>query len=334
MPDGQRNAAYEELTRPRCLALRPHALAASATAAVMASLAACSSTGTLDEVQMSPMPSQAPAAALAGQPSENLGAALARALEPVLRDDETRLAVVVRDLNCADRKIASYQGDASFNTASISKVNILAALLLQAQDEGRELTAEERQAAEAMIKTSDNDAADHLWRAIGKGEGLDAANEQLGLSSTHGGPGVHWGLTQTTAKDQIRLLQSIFPYASANSVRTREGLNPESQAYIRELMGDITEGQDWGVSAVSSQWSLKNGWVQRTETGLWVINSIGLVTVDGHRYLVSVLSSGNASKQGGISLIERAVRAAIDATSGHARHRPTGASARRPVGLR
>jgi hypothetical protein len=332
MPDGQLNGAYKELRRPRCVALRPHALAACATAAVMASLTACSSTGTLDEVQTSFTHSSAPADAVAGPPSASLGAALARSLEPVLMGGDTRLAVAVLDLSSADREIASYQGDALFTTASISKVDTLAALLLQAQDEGRELTNEERQAAEAMITTSDNDAADLLWRAIGEGEGLDAANERLGLSSTHGGPGVHWGLTQTTAKDQIRLLQSVFPHGLANSARTREGLNPESQAYIRQLMGDIVEGQDWGVSAASSRWSLKNGWLQRTATGLWVINSIGQVRLPGHRYLVSVLSSGNTSKQGGISLIERAVKAAIDAA--HARHKPTGAGATRPVELR
>ncbi|MFB8247537.1 serine hydrolase [Streptomyces sp. NPDC055952] len=333
MPDGRFSATYEEVERPRCPALRPPALAACATAAVMASIAACSTPATPGEVPTPPVRSQAPAVALAGQPSENLSAALARALRPAAGRGETRLALAVRDLNCVHRDVASYRGDASFNTASISKVNILAALLLQAQDEGRRLTGEERRAAELMIETSDNDAADWLWRVIGEREGLDAANERLGLSSTQGGPGGHWGLTTTTAEDQIRLLQSIFPASSAHSARTRQGLKPASRAFIRTLMRDITEGQDWGVSAASSRWSLKNGWVQRSATGLWVINSIGLVAVDGHRYLISALSSGNPSKRRGISLIERAVRAAIDTAGTHVRRKPTGAHTRRPAGL-
>jgi len=334
MPDGQLNEAYEESSGPRCVFFRPRALAACATAAVMASLTACSSTGTLDEVQPSLARSNALVDAMAGPPSTSLGAALAQSLEPVLMGGDARLAVAVLDLNSADRKIASYQGDALFTTASISKVNILAALLLQAQDQGRDLTTEERQAAEAMIRTSDNDAAGLLWGMIGKGKGLDAANERLGLSSTHGGPGAHWGLTRTTAKDQIRLLQSIFHQGLADAARTREGLDPKSKAYIRELMGDIAEGQDWGVSAASPRWSLKNGWLQRATTGRWVINSTGQVTLHGHRYLVSALSSGNATEQGGISLIERAVRAAIAATSAHARHKPTDAGVMRPLEFR
>jgi beta-lactamase class A len=334
MPDGQLDRAYEELEGSRCVALRPHALAACATAAVMASLAGCSSTGTFEEVPTPSAHSDAPAAALAGPSSVSLGAALERALESALRGGDTRLAVAVLDLNSAEQEIASYQGDALFSTASISKVDILAALLLQAQDEGRRLTAEERRTAEAMIKTSDNDAADLLWRDIGEGRGLDAANERLGLSSTRGGSGVHWGLTQTTAKDQIRLLQSVFSHGPADSARSHEGLNAEARRYIRELMRDIAEGQDWGVSAASSRWSLKNGWLKRSTTGLWVINSIGQVTLHEHRYLVSVLSSGHTSKRGGISLIERAVRVAIDATSAQARHKPTGTGAWRPVELR
>ncbi|WP_406729144.1 serine hydrolase [Streptomyces sp. GD-15H] len=322
MPDGPLNGTYEALRRPRSAGLRPHALTACTATAIAASLVACSATGTLDEVQASSTRGNAPATALAAPPPENLGATLARALEPVLRNGDTRLAVAVLDLDSADREIASYRGDAVFDTASISKVNILAALLLQAQAEGRELTAGERRATEAMIRTSDNDAADLLWRAIGKGEGLDAANERLGLSSTQGGPGFRWGLTRTTAKDQIRLLRSVFAQEPAASARSREGLNRASRDCIRELMGDITQGQDWGVSAAAPRWALKNGWLQRTTTGLWIINSIGQVTVYGHRYLVSVLSSGNASAEAGVSLVERAVRAAIGAASAHVRPWP------------
>ncbi|MEV8549993.1 serine hydrolase [Streptomyces glaucescens] len=334
MPEGQPEKAYQESSRPRCAFLRPHALTACATAVVIASLTACSSAGPSDEVQPSLPRSNAPADAMAGPPSTDLGVALARSLEPVLMGGDARLAVAVLDVNSADPRIASYRGDAWFTTASISKVNILVALLLQAQDQGRDLTAGERRAAEAMIRTSDNDAANLLWRVIGKGEGLDAANELLGLSSTHGGPGNHWGLTRTTATDQVRLLRCIFHHCATEAARTREGLDPESKAYVRELMGDIEEGQDWGVSAASPRWSLKNGWLQRTRTGRWVINSIGQVTLHGRRYLVSVLSSGNASERDGISLIERAARAAIDATSAHARHHPAGAGVLRPLEFR
>ncbi|MGI5405165.1 serine hydrolase [Streptomyces chartreusis] len=250
---------------------------------------------------------------------------LARVLKPLLPERGTRLAVAVLDLDSADQEVASYGAMESFDTASISKLGILAALLLRAQDEDRALTAAEHGAAEEMIRTSDNDAANALWQTIGEAEGLDAAHKRLGLKATRGGPGTSWGLTQTTASDQVLLLRAIFARGPVASPRPPQGLSQASRAYIRRLMAHITDGQDWGVSAAGSsgsRWALKNGWNQRNTTGLWVINSVGQVTVHSHRYLVSVLSSGNPSMKSGITLVERAARAAIGAASAHVRSRP------------
>ncbi|MEY9989136.1 beta-lactamase class A [Streptomyces sp. V4I8] len=308
--------------------LRAHTLKgyACVVTAVVASLAACSAPGTPHAGQAPPARAGAPAPGPAAPPREKRGATLSRALKPVLPGGDTRLAVAVLDLDSADQEIASYgRPDATFETASIIKVGILATLLLQAQDEGRELTDAERRYADEMIRTSDNEATDVLWRAIGRAEGLAAANERLGLSSTQGGPGIRWGLTRTTATDQVKLLRAVFARGPVASAHSPEGLNQESRAYIQDLMGSIAEGQDWGVSAAGSpgsRWALKNGWLQRSTTDLWIINSVGHVTVHGRGYLVSVLSGGNASMEGGISLVERAARAAIGAASAHVRPWP------------
>ncbi|WP_435848180.1 serine hydrolase [Streptomyces griseoluteus] len=203
--------------------------------------------------------------------------------------------------------------DASYDTASIVKVDILAALLLQAQDAGRPLTAQERALAEPMIRKSDNAATNTLWREIGGAPGLEAANKRLGLTSTKGGPGPKWGLTQTTASDQIRLLLRVFDGATTS--KTDSPLNKDSRAYIRVLMSRVASDQAWGVSAVSGpDHALKNGWLQRTASGLWDVNSVGRITVDGHRYLVAVLSDGSPSMNDGISVVERAARQAVAAT--------------------
>ncbi|WP_079056052.1 serine hydrolase [Streptomyces caeruleatus] len=308
----------------RAPSLRGRAASCAATAVVVA-LAGCSAVGTAHKTPAPPPRAGAPAPGLAAPPREKRGATLSRALRPVLPRGDTRLAVAVLDLDSADQEIASYGTGATFETASIIKVGILATLLLQAQDEGRELTVDEREYAEAMIRTSDNYATDVLWRAIGKAEGLGAANERLGLSSTRGGSGIGWGLTRTTATDQVKLLRAVFARGPVASVRPPRGLDQASRAYIGHLMGSITDDQDWGVSAAGSRgsrWALKNGWLQRSTTGLWIINSVGQVTVHGHRYLVSVLSGGNRSMEAGISLVERAARAAVGAASAHVRPWP------------
>ena len=227
---------------------------------------------------------------------------LADAMDAIAAAAQGRVSVAVLALRSGAS--ASY-GDGSFDTASIVKVNILAALLLQAQDADRRLTARERAYATTMIENSDNVAATALWETIGRAAGLDAANERFGLSATEGGDGPFWGLTQTTAEDQLALLRQVFG-ADEDSE-----LSEASRAYVQELMGNIAAGQDWGVSAAGSGWALKNGWLPRTATGLWDINSVGRVTADGEDCLVAVVSNGNAGMKAGISVVERAAQAAV-----------------------
>ncbi|MBT2394337.1 serine hydrolase [Streptomyces sp. ISL-1] len=180
----------------------------------------------------------------------------------------------------------SYGEQRSYPSASVVKVSILAALLL----EGRPLTVRERELARAMIVRSDNDAATALWETIGGAPGLDAAHTRLGLTQTRAQTA--WGLTRTTAADQLALMRAVFegPYA-----------------YLRALMGQVGEGQDWGVSAAGGAWALKNGWMPMRDTGLWVVHSVGWA--DGR--LVAVLSDGHETKEAGIACVEAAVREAV-----------------------
>jgi len=224
---------------------------------------------------------------------------------------QARLTTAVLDLDHPDRSPQVRGEDVPYDTASIIKVDILATLLLQAQDAGRGLTQQELTWATAMIEHSDNDAATALWRQIGQASGLETANKRLGLSATVGGSGGKWGLTQTTATDQIRLLHAVFADGGTSS-SSASALTTTSQSYIRTLMTRIAAGQSWGVSAASDAgWALKNGWLQRSTTGLWDINSVGEVTSGTHHYLVAVLSNGNASMAGGIAAVESAARTAV-----------------------
>ncbi|MGV4981206.1 serine hydrolase [Streptomyces sp. NRAIS4] len=225
------------------------------------------------------------------------------------------VTAAVLDLDGTGRTPVVHGEDSAYDTASIVKVDILAALLLQAQDAGRQLTAGERGHAEPMIERSDNTAADALWRQIGQASGLAAANKRLGLTSTTGGPGVKWGLTRTTASDQIRLLRAVFD-GDTTAKSGSPALTAQSRAYIRSLMGQVIPEQTWGVSAAGGSGAgaapaLKNGWLQRNTSGLWDVNSVGQVTVKGHRYLVAVLSNGSASMSEGVSLVERTARGAV-----------------------
>ncbi|MFK4186739.1 serine hydrolase [Streptomyces sparsogenes] len=256
----------------------------------------------------------APAEARSAPSAAALDAALADALSALAYGTEARFSVGVLDTGSAARAV--YGADA-YDTASIVKVDILAALLLRAQDAGRELTAQERSQAAVMIERSDNDAATALWREIGGAEGLDAANERLGLTDTYGGASGKWGLTRTTAADQLTLLREVFADGEADGEAARAAaLGERSRAYVRRLMGRVVPEQAWGVSAAADDPALtrlKNGWLPRTATGLWDVNSIGQVTAKGRTYLVAVLSDGHPDKDSGVALVERAARAALGA---------------------
>ncbi|WP_086772863.1 serine hydrolase [Streptomyces bobili] len=234
-------------------------------------------------------------------------ALLAKAMASVTVPGAARVSVAVLDVGSG---LSAVHGTGAFDTASIVKVDILAALLLQAQDAGRHLTAGEKTYATAMIESSDNDSATALWNSVGGAAGLDAANERFGLTGTEGGDGLLWGLTRTTAADQLTLLRQVFGTDSTGSE-----LSEASRTYLQGLMRRIAAGQRWGVSAVAdgSSWALKNGWLPRTATGLWDVNSIGRVTSGGHDYLVAVLSDGNATQAKGVALVEAAAEAAMSA---------------------
>ncbi len=262
-------------------------------------------------------PRQAPAAQEAPMEPDK-DEQLAAALDAVTTTGEVRFAVAV--LDPADGSTGVYGDEGPYDTASIVKVDILVALLLRAQDEGRELTGQERAHAHAMITSSDNAAATALWAVIGGAEGLDAAHARLGLDATRAGTEGRWGLTQTTAADQLVLPDAVFGQP--------EALTAASQAYVRGLLDAVVEGQDWGVSAAgddddgdegdgsgtgSGGCALKNGWLPRSATGLWDINSIGRVTLDGRELLIAVLSDGHTTKEAGVALVERVARAAARA---------------------
>ena len=258
-----------------------------------------------------PDPGSDPAAGRAaeGQPppptSESATAALAQVVDARTEGIKGDTAVAVLDLGTG--VTATFAADKPLPTASVVKVDILAALLLQKDGE---LTQGQEATARRMIQNSDNNAATTLWKAIGGADGLDKANRQLGLTATTPGTKARWGLTTTTAADQLRLLSVIFTDDSP--------LSAGSRGFIRTLMGNVADDQQWGVSAADdpggSEFYLKNGWLPRT--GGWIVNSVGEVEHDGHKLLVVALSDGRPSKDVGIDVLEGISADATKATTG------------------
>jgi hypothetical protein len=109
-------------------------------------------------------------------------------------------------------------------------------------------------------------------------------------------PSTAWGLTVTTAADQIILLEHV--------VLPNPELSTASRDYMLSLLESVTPSQVWGVSAGAvpgTTVALKNGWLPVGAT--WQVNSIGWISGSDRNYVIAVLTSGDPSESYGIASI-------------------------------
>jgi hypothetical protein len=217
-------------------------------------------------------------------------------------------AVSVAATNLSTGASYSWGAASGMVTASVVKLDTLETLLLQHIQKGTPLSSSEDSLAESMIENSDNDAADELWGDIGSDPAVTAANKIFGLTSTVVGTDYYWGLTTTSAADQVLLLRQLVG---------KTALDAASQAYALGLMRDVEDDQDWGVSAVAdanTQTALKNGWLAVSDDdSLWTVNSVGLVTVHGQTIALAVMTQHQPDEATGIALVERLAAATVPA---------------------
>ncbi|MFF6871206.1 serine hydrolase [Streptomyces sp. NPDC012450] len=229
-----------------------------------------------------------------------LAAKLQKDITAALASRTGTVAIGLRDRTT--NTTCTLRATTSYDSASVVKVTVLAALLWDAKKTNRYLTSRESTLATAMITKSDNAATTSLWNQLGvtKVKGFLTA---AGMTRTVPGSGGYWGLTQINVTDEQRLLSLI---SAKNSV-----LSDNTRAYILKLMKNVVSSQKWGTpagapSAVSVH--VKNGWLQRATRG-WRVHSIGTFQGGGHDYTVSVLTDGNSTMNYGVTTIQAVAKA-------------------------
>ncbi|MFD9813548.1 serine hydrolase [Streptomyces sp. NPDC059080] len=213
------------------------------------------------------------------------------------REDTPALALY----DASTQTSCRFRADTAFDTASVVKVTVLGALLRQAQEAHRPLTDREGHLATAMITRSDNAATSKLWRQVGP-DGIQHFLTLAGMTHTVPGDGPSWGLTQSTADDQLTLMRLL--------THDNEVLGPAARSYALGLMRDVAPDQRWGAPAghpVDATAQVKNGWLPRTTDG-WRVHSVAAFTGGGHDYSLAVLTRGNRTMDYGIATIEAASR--------------------------
>jgi hypothetical protein len=215
-----------------------------------------------------------------------------------LEDENFYASVAVDD---AEFQLA-YEGETQHDTASIVKVEILTMMLREygTLDAVPDWLLDR---AESMIKDSSNDATNDVLYGGTFDDGHDAirqAHIDFGLAHTNPNETEQWGKTQTTAVDQLLMLEHAL----------YEGvLDAEQVEYARSLMADLDDSQQWGVLAAANEgetvW-MKNGWDTRDAMGgEWVVNSIGVIAGDTDAPIkIAILTGGSASHDEGIERVE------------------------------
>jgi hypothetical protein len=200
-------------------------------------------------------------------------------------------------------------------TASIVKVEIMGTAFWNAEH-GRPLSAAQQALLLPMIEQSDNTAATDLLADVGGPAKVQHFDRLAGLTGTTvstkqyipGSTLPGWGLTLTTAFDEVKLVRA---FAYSNSL-----LTPASRRRGLTLMEHVESAQAWGVSGGSygalsgATVALKNGWLPHNLTAYtdWQVNSIGWVHGNGRDYVLAVLTNHSASEQYGIETIDAIAR--------------------------
>jgi hypothetical protein len=182
-----------------------------------------------------------------------------------------------------------------WETASTVKLDILTALLTKTGESGQ-LPASQLRLAKPMISVSDNASASALWRQAGSQSGMNAFFREFGMAATTAGGSGAWGLTKTTAYDQLRVLRAVsYPGL---------GLSANAMATATSLLGTVVGSQRWGLTAgvpAGVSVEIKNGWLPYG--GGWVINSLAHVHGAGKDYIMAAYTRDSRTMGIGVETI-------------------------------
>ncbi len=206
----------------------------------------------------------------------------------------------------------SLNPDLALTTASVIKAQVLAGVLLAAQEEGRRLTTSEAADIVLMMHYSHNTPpTSRLYVDLGGAPAMEALDERFGIVGTS--HTARYGATVSTAEDRTVLIEQLLI-----------GGGPLDVGSVRmawSVMSKVSDIQSWGLTAglpAGYQAALKNGFYPSRGVG-WRLGTTGVVRdPDGGAYAVTVMTDQNRDEFAGIALVEaitRHINAALAAGS-------------------
>ncbi len=183
-------------------------------------------------------------------------------------------------------------------TASVIKAQVLAGVLLMAQDDDRPLSQSEVSDIELMMHYSHNTPpTSRLYVAIGAAEGMEALDDRFQIAGTSHTS--RYGATLSTAWDRTVLAEQLLIGGGP--------LDESSVLSAWEWMSSVSVIQSWGISAglpAGYEAALKNGFYPSRGVG-WRLGSTGAVRdPSGGYYAVTIMTDNNPDESSGIALVE------------------------------
>ena len=191
-----------------------------------------------------------------------------------------------------DRKTGQQISDgdgAPFPIASVVKLFIADDLLLQAAQGQTQLTPDDRQALDVMLRSSDDNAAENFWNRYGGSAIITRVVDRYGLGSTSAPYDGHWWNTMSTTVDLVKYYSMLLDGSG--------GLPPQ-QANI--MISDLAQSTPTGVDGYPQRFGIpdglfaesvavKQGWMCCWNGANWLHMSTGVIGPD-RRYVMAIVS--------------------------------------------
>ncbi|WP_245886827.1 class A beta-lactamase-related serine hydrolase [Umezawaea tangerina] len=194
------------------------------------------------------------------------------------------IGIVVRDRKTGATWRNSHASDLVW-TASTIKLAMVVDLLRRDRDHELTLTDDDRDLIKKMLHSSDDAAADDLWKRYSGPDhtafnkafptyGMTDLKPQEGYADTF----PYWGFQKCTTNDLDRLMSYVLT-----------DLPKDDRTPLLEAMRTVGEEQQWGVwgAGPAAQPGNKDGWSEE-DTG-WVMNTVGFAGPD-ERYTLAIMN--------------------------------------------
>jgi hypothetical protein len=171
--------------------------------------------------------------------------------------------------------------------ASVAKLFIADDLLLQEAKGQTQLTPDDRQTLDVMLRSSDDDAANTFWNRSGGSAIITRVAARYGLKSTTTPYDGKWWNTMSTAADLVRYYDMLLDGSG--------GLPPERASI---LLSNLAQSTPTGIDGYPQRFGIpdglfaepvavKQGWMCCWNGGNWMHMSTGVIGPD-RRYVMVI----------------------------------------------